>query len=92
MVGTSEVLLEVRVIAHALIERLQLGVPLENLVAQVHRVLDVMEQHEVCNDGLGTGQVESVVAELPAKWSQVVQHGPCDFLSSLAKECQLEAT
>ena len=62
MVGTSEVLLEVLVIAHALIEHLQLGVPLENLIAEVHRKLDVMEQDKVRNDRLGTGQVEPIVA------------------------------
>ena len=63
VMGTCEVLLQVSIVPHAVVESLEFRIQLEGLVGQMHGIVNVRHQNKICNAWLGAHQVESVIIE-----------------------------
>ena len=63
VMGTCEVLLQVRTVLHAVVESLELRIQLEGLVAQMHGIVNVRHENKICNAWLRARKVESAIIQ-----------------------------
>ena len=61
VMGTCEVLLQVSIVLHAIVESLEFRINLEGLVGQMHGKVNVRHENKICNAWLGAHKVESVI-------------------------------
>ena len=79
--GPLQVLLETLEIAHALMERLQIGVRVERLApSHLLAEVDMLEQDEVGDDWLGSREELATIAEQAAELAQTLKRSVSDTL------------
>ena len=63
VMGTFEVLLQVGIALHAIVESFKFRIQLEGLVAQMNGIVNMRHQRKICNTWLGAHKVLSVIIE-----------------------------
>jgi len=78
MMGTTEVLLHVCIVFHAVVECLEFWIPCVGLVSQVIGKINVLKQDEVSDTRFRASEVKSVIFEKfseNAKFLQTIENG-----------------